>query len=260
MRRKKQKIEFLMPTDWMFEKPIDKEHKEYKLLSYFQKMGEKLDRLELYPSFIELSLHLMNVQTLIRERKIIYTDKKFNTIDDELLIRDLKVKNLPELTDEEQQEFIKILSNSAPRMMEYFNIAKSVWSLVYEALEIKVKKNKKNIFTKKGFFYYTEPKTKNKYVWEFEVKKAAKSSPEFKTIVNLIYSEPLNGLTMNQIISKFSTWTEEEVKVSSVFEMISQGEFPIEETLLPLFKRRLIAYINLSKTKIENQVVQTKVD
>ena len=258
MTRRKQKIEFLLPTDWMFEKPIDKEHKEYKLLSYFQKMGEKLDRLELYPGFIELSLHLMNIQTLIRERKIIYTDKKFNTIDDELLIRDLKVKNLPELTTEEKQEFVQILSNSAPRITEYFNIAKSVWSLVYDSVEVKVKKNKKNILTKKGFFYYSDPLTKTKHVWEFEVKQAAKKSPESKTIVNLIYSEPANGLTINQIISKFSTWTEEEVKVSPVFEMISQGEFPIQETLLPLFKRKLIAYINLSKVRIEHQKVQTE--
>ena len=64
MARKK-KIKFLMDTDWMFEKPIDREHKEYKLLSYFQKMGEKLDNLELYPGFIELSLHLMNLQTFL---------------------------------------------------------------------------------------------------------------------------------------------------------------------------------------------------
>jgi hypothetical protein len=256
MTRRKQKIEFLMPTDWMFEKPIDKEHKEYKLLSYFQKMGEKLDKLELYPGFIELSLHLMNVQTLIREKKIIYTDKKFNTIDDELLIKDLKVKDLPDLTDDEKEEFAQILRNSAPRIMEYFNIAKSVWSLVYDSVEVKVRKNKKNILTKKGFFYYSDPFSKNKYIWEFEVKKAAKKSPESKTIANLIYSEPLSGLTMNQIISKFSTWTEEEIKVSPVFEMISQGDFPIQETLLPLFKRKLISHINLSKIKIENEQPQ----
>ena len=66
------KIEFVMDTDWMFEKPIDREHKEYKLLSYFQRMGEKLDNMELYPGFIELSLHLANIQTLIKDKKIIY--------------------------------------------------------------------------------------------------------------------------------------------------------------------------------------------
>jgi len=173
MGRKKQNIEFLMQTDWMFEKPIDREHKEYKLLSYFQKMGEKLDKLELYPGFIEF-------------------------------------KSLPEMSFEEQEEFAKILTLSAPRIMEYFNVAKSVWSLVYDALLMKVKKNKKNISSNKGYFYYSDQDTKNKYIWEYEIKKAARRSPESKTHVNLIYSEPLNGLTINQIISKFTTWTEEE--------------------------------------------------
>ena len=93
MARKK-KIEFLMNTDWMFEKPIDREYKEYKLLSYFQKMGDKLDKLELYPGFIELSLHLMNVQALMRDHKIVYTDKKLNHIDDEIMVKDLKVKEI----------------------------------------------------------------------------------------------------------------------------------------------------------------------
>ena len=41
---RKKKVEFLMKTDWMFDKPIDQEHKEYVLLSYFQKMGEKLEK------------------------------------------------------------------------------------------------------------------------------------------------------------------------------------------------------------------------
>ena len=154
MTKRKPKIKFLMETDWMFEKPIDREHKEYKLLSYFQKMGEKLDKLELYPGFIELSLHLMNLQTLMKERKIIYTDKKLDSIDDELLVKDLKVRDIPELSTEEFNEFVQILSYSAPRIMEYFNVAKSVWTIVFDALEMKVKKNKKNIFSKKGFFYF----------------------------------------------------------------------------------------------------------
>jgi hypothetical protein len=33
--------------------------------------------------------------------------------------------------------------------------------------------------------------------------------------------------------------------------MESKGDFPIEETLLPLFKRRLISFINQSKTSLE---------
>ena len=149
-----------MNTDWMFERPIDREHKEYKLLSYFQKMGEKLDNLELYPGFIELSLHLMNVQSLIRDKNIVYTDKKFTGIDDELLVKDLKLKQLPDMTEEETKEFIEILKFSAPRMIEYFNIAKSVWTIVFDSIGMKIKKNQNNVLNPKGFFYYMDEKTK----------------------------------------------------------------------------------------------------
>ena len=163
MAKRRKKFEFLMNTDWMFERPIDREHKEYKLLSYFQKMGEKLDNLELYPGFIELSLHLMNIQGLIKDKKIVYTDKKFTGIDDELLVKDLKAKQLPDMTDDEMKEFIEILTYSAPRMFEYFNIAKSVWTIVFDSVDMKIKKNQKNVLFPKGFFYYVDEKTKNEF-------------------------------------------------------------------------------------------------
>jgi hypothetical protein len=240
---RKKKIEFLMNTEWMFEKPIDQEHKEYKLLSYFQKMGEKLDNMELYPSFIELSLHLANIQTLIKDKKIIYTDKKFSTIDDELLVKDLKIKEIPKLSTEEGEEFAKILTYSAPRMLEYFNIAKSVWEIVFDSINMRVKKNKDNVLDKKGYFYYVNPKDEIHYVWEYEIKSVNKKSPESKTLVNLIYSDKKNDLTITKIINTFSQWNLENKSKLPLFEMVCDGEFPINETLLPLFKRKMINYV-----------------
>ena len=241
-----------MGTDWMFEKPIDREHKEYKLLSYFQKMGEKLDKMELYPGFIELSLHLANVQTLIKDKKIIYTNKKFATVDDELLVKDLKVRDVPEMSEEEYQEFIQILSYSAPRMFEYFGIAKSVWELVFDSVNLKVRKNTKNILSPKGYFYHTDEKTKKWYIWEYEKKPAAKGSPENVMVVNLIYSDVKNDLTIPKIVSTFSRWNVDGGTKMPVVEMLSVGDFPINETLLPLFKRKLISYID-QKQLIENK-------
>jgi hypothetical protein len=242
---RKKKIEFLMNTDWMFEKPIDSEHKEYKLLSYFQKMGEKLDNMELYPGFIELALHLVNVQTLVKDKKIIYTNKKFATIDDELLVKDLKIKDIPEMSKNEYEEFIKILSYTTPRMIQYFNIAKSVWEIVFDKIYLVVKKNKENITNNSGFFYFIDKKNKKIIVWEYEKKPAAKNSPESKVIVNQIYNDEKNNLTVNKIISTFSQL--EDKKKLSVVEMVCNGDFPIEETLLPLFKRKLISHIDQKK-------------
>jgi hypothetical protein len=246
---RKKKIEFLMDTDWMFEKPIDREHKEYKLLSYFQKMGDKLDKFELYPGFIELSLHLINLQTLIRDRKLIYTTKTFSSIDDELLVKDLKIKDIPQMSEQEQNEFISILNYSTPRLFEYFNIAKSVWTAVYDSVNLSVKKNKKNSISEQGYFYFTSKEQNKILFWEYEIKRAAKKSPESKTIVKLIYSDKIENLTIPKIISNFSSL--ENKRALPVFQMESKGDFPIEETLLPLFKRRLISFINQSKTSLE---------
>ena len=244
-----------MNTDWMFEKPIDREYKEYKLLSYFQKMGEKLDKLELYPSFIELSLHLMNVQALVRDHKIVYTDKKLTNVDDEILVKDLKVRELPEMSNEELQEFQKILSYSAPRMMEYFNVAKSVWTIVFDSLDMVIKRNKKNVLHQKGFFYYIDNEKKY-YVWEYIMKKETKQNPQQMIKIELIYDNLINDLTISKIINKFSSFDSIDKKVGPIFYMISSGIFPIQETLLPMFKRRIAGHI--SQTKKYEQEMQNK--
>jgi hypothetical protein len=254
MARKK-KIEFLLNTDWIFEKPIDREYKEYKLLSYFQKMGDKLDKLELYPGFIELSLHLMNIQALMRDQKMVYTDKKLTNVDDEILVKDLKVKNLPELSKDEHIEFMSILKYSAPRIMEYFNVAKSVWSIVFESLDMKIRRSKKYISNPKGFFYYIDEE-KTYHVWEYSIKKETKTNPQQMTNVKLIYSESLNDLTISKIITRFSSFDSNDKKIGPVFHMSSSGIFPLQETLLPMFKRRISSYI--SQTKKLEQIKEIK--
>lgn len=242
-----------MDTGWMFEKPIDREYKEYKLLSYFQKMGDRLDKLELYPGFIELSLHLMNVQALMRDHKIVYTDKKLTNIDDEIMVKDLKVREVPQMSEEESQEFRKILLYSAPRMMEYFNVAKSVWTIVFDSLDVKIKRNKKNILHPKGYFYFVDHE-KTHHVWEYTIKKETRSNPQQMTNVKLIYSEPVNDLTISKIINNFSSFSGIDKKTGPIFHMTSSGVFPINETLLPMFKRRIAGLI--SQTKKFEQVRQ----
>ncbi len=238
-----------MNTDWMFEKPIDREHKEYKLLSYFQKMGEKLDNMELYPGFIELSLHLANIQTLIKDKKIVYTNKRFSSVDDELLVRDLKIKDIPEMDQQEREEFVKILTYTAPKILEYFNVAKSVWTIVFDNIEIKPKKNKKNHTSESGFFYYVNKKDNVTHVWEYFIKNVNRKSPEKKTNVNLIFSEETN-LTISSIINNFGKTDGKSKSKLPVFEMCCNGDFPINETLLPLFKRKLISHVG------QNEIIE----
>ena len=82
---------------------------------------------------------------------------------------DLKVKDIPVLATEEVEEYKKIIKNSQPQLYDYFNFAKSLWSVVYESIDIKVRKNKSKIKSKSGFFYYM---TGDKlYIWLYATKK-----------------------------------------------------------------------------------------
>ena len=87
--KKDNNFNFHMDTDWIFQGVIDYEQKQYILLDYFQKLNVLFEQMKLYPMFIELSLHLGNIQTLMSDKKILYTNKKFSPKDDELLMSDL---------------------------------------------------------------------------------------------------------------------------------------------------------------------------
>ena len=80
--------------------------------------------------------------------------------------------------------------------------------------------------------------------FEWSKIRVSKKSPESKTLVNLIYSDKKNNLTITKIINTFSQWNIENKTKLPLFEMVCDGEFPINETLLPLFKRKLISYVN----------------
>ena len=240
---KSKKYNFIMETDWLFNGVLDAEQKQYVLLDYFQKLNKYFEELKVYPMFIELSLQLGNMQTLSTQNKILYTDKKFKTPDDELLLADLKLKDIPVLTDDEVIEYQKIVKYCQPQIHDYFNFAKSLWTVVFDSITIKVRKNKPNLQNKIGFFYYTtEEKT---YIWRYVTKKVYKTKNQQRTDLTLIFEDDLKDLSVPEVISKFSkTYEKNKENESPVFEVFCNNEFPLEETLLPIFKRKILSYIN----------------
>lgn len=243
-----------MDTDWLFDGIVDAEQKEYVLLSYFQKLNKHLDEMKVYPMFTEISLHLGNIQTLINQNKILYTDRTLSSFDDELLLSDLKYKEIPVLADDEFTEYQKILKYSLPRLEYYFGIAKSIWMIVYDAIILNVKKNKSNLKSKKGFFYYT---TKEEiYVWTYNIRKVKNNDKINKTGIKLVHKGNKNDLTFQEIISNFLiSQNKSKNHKYPIFEVICDEIFPMEETLIPIFKRKIMSYITQS-IKIENSVKQ----
>jgi len=242
-------VKFIMNTDWLFQEPIDFEHKKYTLLGYFKKIDELINQNKIYPTFIELSIHLASIQTIIKENVILYTDKTFKTVDDEVLLKELLAKTVPKLDEKDIKEIDKIIKFSATKFFEYFSIIKSYWSLVYETISISIKRNKKYLRSNCGYMTYYQKTNNRVYVWEYLINK--EESNDNITNINLIYEGNKKDLTLNQVIENFSTLTDKEKKHSPVFELKSDEDYPVKETLLPLFKRKIISYI-FQSIRIEN--------
>jgi hypothetical protein len=250
---KKNGVKFLMETDWVFKGGLDYEHKKYILLSYFQKLNKNLEEYKIYPMFTELSLHLGNMQTLITKNQILYVDKKIESIDEEILLIDLKVKDIPSMTDKEFEEYQKILKYSQPKIFDYFNIAKSLWMVINEKINITIRKNKNNLQSKEGFFYFV--KSNEIYMWKYTIKKAYKVENQYRTKIELIYKGDKQNFTVTNIISEYS----KSIKIKNdnkfpVFEVTCDEEFPLDETLLPIFKRKIMTMIAQTKKlkKVDN--------
>lgn len=249
------KVKFILETDWIFQEPIDFEYKEYILLAYFKKIDDLISQNKLYPAFIELSLHLANLQTVIKENVILFTKKNFKSLDDEVLLKEILAKNPPELTEEESKEIDRIIKYSAVKFFDYFNILKSYWTLVYDTISISIKKNKKYLRSDCGYMTYINKKENKLYVWEYKIDHEDKSIDEQMTTINKIYEGSRSDVKLNYIINEFSNFSPLQKKLSPVFELKSEEDYPIEETLLPLFKRKLTSYIFQSIKLIDMKTI-----
>jgi len=90
-----------METNWVFQEPIDFEHKQYVILDYLQKVDKQLTSLKLYPNFQQISFHLANINLIIEKGQFLTLNRNLKDPDDEILISDLIANEVPLFTREE---------------------------------------------------------------------------------------------------------------------------------------------------------------
>ena len=244
MATKTKNKEFQLDPEWIYQDPIDFEHKKYKLLAYLQKCDKRFEELKIYPDFVELSLHLANLQSISKENTMLTTKKKFKSCDDEILFKELIPKKLPKLDDADQIEIDKTVKYSGQKIYEAFNIAKSIWTIAHDAISVHIRKNKERLEDGLGFIYLRRKTDEKLLVWEYEIKKDVDDDISNKAYLNLIFSGDSDEKTFSDIIEEHSTWNKTDYfKDVPVFEVKSSQDFPFEETFIPLMKRQLMSYV-----------------
>lgn len=220
-----------LPLDWILQEPIDMEHKEYVLLDYISKVDKELDEFKLYPTFQELSLHLANLRSISEKLKRIELKKEPEEVDDEILLNNINHINLTGFTNENLKEIVKIAKDASGRLKDFFLIAKSIWSIVFDSVLI-IQKNKHFKITeenyKKGYLYFEYGN--EKYIYKYIIDKIDPKFDEQKCTFKL--------LTKGDKIDINS-----KLENSIVFVANFDDEFPLEGCLLSIIKRKVINYI-----------------
>jgi hypothetical protein len=252
---RKKKIPFKLNPEWMLKEPLDFEYNKYTLLDYLQKCEKNFDNFEIYPDFVELSLHLANMQSLYKENTLLLTDKKLKSCDDEIMLKDLYPKKPRDLSEEEEEELDKTIKYSNHKLFDTFNLGKSIWNLAFDSIEVTLKKNKANLMAGSGYVFFYSKKENKIHVWEFRIKKERGTQNSHKNVINKIYESNPEDITLLSIMEKYSTFNKEteHYKTLPVFEMQCHQDFPMEQTVIPIMKRKVMSYIfqvvNLSKIK-----------
>ena len=176
-----------LPLDWILQEPIDMEHKEYVLLDYISKINKELENFNLYPTFQELTLHLANLNSISGKLKRIDLKNEPEDVDDEILLANIVYKELSEFESNELKEIVKISKDANNRLKDYFLIAKSIWSIVFESVLVQ-NTNKDFKFTKsnstKGYLKFDYKG--EQFLYKFNIKKINPKYDERKCVFTLV--------------------------------------------------------------------------
>jgi len=233
---------FILPSDWFLQRPIDFEHKQYVLSSLLVKVEEALSRGELYPYFTELSLHMASIGSFIKNESYYIIDKEFKSVDDEVMLYELKPrKNRKKYTKEEYAELVKIMAYAHEKLLQYFSICKGVWDMSYDATSIKLRKNKKQLDKKVSYVVYQDTFNESTIVWESQFIINSERRGDTTIKFDKIYEG--NNKTFKEVVKENSTSQNLDIPI---FEVFSSQNFPLENTLIPLFKRKLHTFFTQS--------------
>jgi hypothetical protein len=244
-----------LETNWLIQEPIDLEHKQYVMMDYITKVNKDFEDFKLYPSFQELTLHVANTNRVKEHLQYITLNRYPEDIDDEILLDDLSYNKIAS-TKQDIKEIIRIADYARDKFSELFLVGKSIWSLLYDNVTIKVVHNGDSISKNKpgsGFFYLIYKD--ELFIYQYYLRKIKNTANENKCEVIKIYQgKVVNVLDIDELISiikqnhnltdgpKLTTYEKIDERLP-IFRVRYEQEFPLEGSILSIARRKVMNYI-----------------
>lgn len=232
-----------LKPNWITEGILDFEHKKYVLLAYLQQIGQRFDEQKLYPFLSDLIFHFRNLHTLQESKKIFKKSlpKRISKMD----LQKFTFEYEQMLSDDDQMVIIEeILAFAIPRLESCLKNGKEIYDEVEYRLEIEpigvVPLNKDY-----GYMLLLNGQQSSTRVYEYKLSFFEAADHRYRAVHLGFVREYVRQFTnTSEAIKLDLIKTKKELPNPATYQVVSERQYPIIETLLPVAKRSLVRYIS----------------
>lgn len=228
---------------WFAEGRIDFELKKYTLLAYLQEVNRYFNENKLYPQLADIIFHYNNIVAFRENKK--YLQEHFPKKLTGLQMEKLQLIYEQMLEDDElMQELENIIHYSASRIKRTI----SNGTEIYEFVEDKISINPIGLIpldTKEGYFFLSTGNVKNTRVYHYRLSIFEKHDEKYRSMKTQFIDNWIRSFTSTyEHIKSELIRNRKDLPNPAVYSIETELDFPVEETLLPVAKRRLVRFIS----------------
>jgi hypothetical protein len=230
---------------WFVEGYIDFELKKYTLLAYLQQINKYFNENKLYPQLADLIFHYNNLIAFRENKKHLQEHfpkkltgvqiEKLQTLYEQMIQDDQLMQELEEIINYSTDEMKTTISNGAE---------------IYEFVEEKMMISPIGLIpldVKEGYFFLSAGNTKDTRVYHYRLSFFEKHDEKYRSIKTSYIDIWQRSMAQTYENIKYEL-IKNNLRIANpaVYSIETDLSFPIEETLLPIAKRRLVKYITVA--------------
>lgn len=227
---------------WFAEGRIDFELKKYTLLAYLQEVNRYFNENKLYPQLADIIFHYNNIVAFRENKKYLQEQfpKKLTGIQLEKL--QLLYEQMIE-DDELMQELEDIIHFSSGVIKSTIQNGTGIYEFVEGGMEISPI-GLMPLDLREGYFFLGNGNNNYTRIYQYRLSIFEKHDEKYRSIKTSFVDYRYRSIshTFEHIKSELIRHRT-DLPNPAVYAIVSKHEFPVEETLLPVAKRRLVRVI-----------------
>jgi len=231
-----------LSNNWLTEKCIDFEYKKYVLLAFLQDVEDDFEVQKLYPSLKELIMHYRQLMDIKDKKETLANSfpKKAKELD----IENAAIIYEKIVTDSHMiQELESIINFSIPQFERYLAEGKKMYETIESQLSI-FPVGVVPIRAKEGYIFIRDGKNADTRVYEYDITLFEQPEGKYRGIHTQYVKTWESGLHSTYQYIKLELIKEkQELPNPATYVIESEWMLPLEETLLPIAKRRLLKFL-----------------